>query len=418
MTPDAVPMTFESVRGCRSCGSGDLAPVLDLGMQPLANAYREPGDVSTEARYPLGLLRCRGCSLVQLTGTIPPKLMFDTYAYFSSYSSTMVDAMEALAGRLTAQRRLTADDLVVEIASNDGYLLKHYMELGIPVLGIEPARNVASVAVQNGVPTLSEYFTLSLGAELAGSGRSASVIHANNVMAHVPQINDFVAGIRAALRPDGVAVVETPYLVRFVDDREFDTIYHEHVFYYSLTAVSTLVARHGLKVVDVEQIPLHGGSLRLFIQHEELERRASDRVETLLRSERKRGVTTDEYYLDFATRVEELKTQVTGLLRRLRTQGASIAAYGAAAKGTVLLNHFGLDQDLIEFVVDRSVHKQGLVMPGVGIPILAADELGRRRPDYTLLLAWNFADEILAQQDNYRKAGGTFIIPLPVVSLR
>jgi SAM-dependent methyltransferase len=409
-------MTFDVIQRCRSCGSSDLAPVLDLGMQPLANAYREPGDVSKEARYPLALLRCRACSLVQLTGTIPPKLMFDTYTYFSSYSSTMVDAMGALAGRLTSQRGLTADDLVLEIASNDGYLLKHYMKLGIPVLGVEPARNVAAVALENGVPTLPEYFTRSLGAELAGSGRSASVIHANNVMAHVPEINDFVAGICAALRRGGVAVVETPYLVRFVDDREFDTIYHEHVFYYSLTAVSTLVARHGLRVVDVEQIPLHGGSLRLFIQHKEYP--PSDRVETLLRSERERGVTTEDYYFDFARRVEELKTQVTDLLRQLRAEGASIAAYGAAAKGTVLLNHFGLDQDIIDFVVDRSVHKQGLVMPGVAIPILAAEELERRRPDYTLLLAWNFADEILAQQENYRKAGGTFIVPLPAISLR
>lgn len=409
-------MTFDVVQRCRSCGSSNRAPVLDLGMQPLANAYREPDDVSGEARYPLALLRCRACALVQLTGTIPPKLMFDTYHYFSSYASTMVDSMRVLARRLTAERGLTADDLVVEIASNDGYLLKHYMELGIPVLGVEPAQNVAVVAKESGVPTLIKYFTQRLGSELADTGREASVIHANNVMAHVPEINDFIAGISAALRPDGVAVVETPYLVRFVDDREFDTIYHEHVFYYSLTAVSSLVERHGLTVADVEQIPLHGGSLRLFIQH--AGHPSSERVKMLLKSESERGVTTDEYYSDFAKRVEELKTEVTNLIRRLRAEGATIAAYGAAAKGTVLLNHFGLDHDIIDFVVDRSVHKQGLVMPGVGIPILAAEELARRRPDYTLLLAWNFADEILEQQQNYRAAGGTFIVPVPTVSLR
>ena len=409
-------MTFDVVQRCRSCGSSNRAPVLDLGMQPLANAYREPDDVSEEARYPLALLRCRACTLVQLTGTIPPKLMFDTYHYFSSYASTMVDSMRVLARRLTAERGLTADDLVVEIASNDGYLLKHYMELGIPVLGVEPAQNVAAVAKESGVPTLIKYFTQRLGSELADTGRAASVIHANNVMAHVPEINDFIAGISAALRPDGVAVVETPYLVRFVDDREFDTIYHEHVFYYSLTAVSSLVERHGLTVADVEQIPLHGGSLRLFIQH--AGHPSSERVKMLLKSESERGVTTDEYYSDFAKRVEELKTEVIDFIRRLRSVGATIAAYGAAAKGTVLLNHFGLDHDIIDFVVDRSVHKQGLVMPGVGIPILAAEELERRRPDYTLLLAWNFADEILEQQQNYRAAGGTFIVPVPTVSLR
>ena len=235
-------------------------------------------------------------------------------------------------------------------------------------------------------------------------------------MAHVPEINDFVAGISAALRPDGVAVVETPYLVRFVDDREFDTIYHEHVFYYSLTAVCSLVERHGLTVADVEQIPLHGGSLRLFIQH--AGHPSSERVAKLLKSESGRGVTTDEYYSDFATRVEELKAEVTSLIRRLRAEGATVAAYGAAAKGTVLLNHFGLDHDAIDFVVDRSVHKQGLVMPGVRIPILAAEELECRQPDYTLLLAWNFAEEILDQQQSYRAAGGTFIIPVPTISLR
>jgi len=409
-------MTFDVVKRCRSCGSSDLAPVLDLGTQPLANAYREPGDVSEEALYPLALCRCRGCSLVQLTGTIPPKKMFDTYTYFSSYSSTMVDSMRVLAKRLTAQRKLTADDLVVEIASNDGYLLKHYVELGVPVLGVEPAQNVAAVARQSGVPTLAEYFTQRLGSELAGSGRAASVIHANNVMAHVPEINDFVAGISAALRPDGVAIVETPYLVRFVEDREFDTTYHEHVFYYSLTAVSSLIERHGLTIADVEQIPLHGGSLRLFIQH--AGHPCSERVKMLLESESERGVTTDEYYADFAKRVDELKTEVTDLIRRLRAEGATVAAYGAAAKGTVLLNHFGLDHHTIDFVVDRSVHKQGLVMPGVHIPILAAEELERRRPDYTLLLAWNFADEILEQQEGYRAAGGTFIVPVPTISLR
>jgi SAM-dependent methyltransferase len=409
-------MTFDVVKRCRSCGSSDLAPVLDLGTQPLANAYREPADVSEEVRFPLALFRCRGCSLVQLTGTIPPKKMFDTYHYFSSYSSTMVDSMRVLAKRLTAQRKLAADDLVVEIASNDGYLLKHYVELGVPVLGVEPAQNVAAVAMQSGVPTLTEYFTQMLGSELADSGRAASVIHANNVMAHVPEINDFVAGISAALRPDGVAIVETPYLVRFVDDREFDTTYHEHVFYYSLTAVSSLVERHGLTIADVEQIPLHGGSLRLFIQHAGYP--SSERVKMLLKSESERGVTTDEYYADFAKRVDELKTEVTDLIRRLRAEGATVAAYGAAAKGTVLLNHFGLDHHMIDFVVDRSVHKQGLVMPGVHIPILAAEELEQRRPDYTLLLAWNFADEILEQQERYRAAGGTFIVPVPTISLR
>lgn len=409
-------MTFMPIQHCRSCGEGDLAPVLDLGSQPLANAYRSPDDDSPEQRYPLALVRCRACSLVQLTGTVPPQLMFDNYHYFSSYSTTMVESMRLLATRLRDERDLDGDDLVVEIASNDGYLLKHYVDLGIPVLGVEPAHNVASVAVQNGVPTISEYFSSRLGTHFAETGRLASVVHANNVMAHVPDINDFVAGIAAVLRGAGVAVVETPYLVRFVEDREFDTIYHEHVFYYSLTAVSALMERHGLVVSDVEVIPIHGGSLRLFIQHEGAA--IAESVGDLLADEERRGVTTDAYYADFADRVAALKSEVTAVVLRLRAEGASVAAYGAAAKGTVLLNHFGLDHTQIDFVADRSVHKQGLLMPGTGVPIVAADELARRRPDYTLLLAWNFSDEIIGQQGEYRAAGGQFIVPVPSVTVR
>ncbi len=409
-------MTFAPITSCRSCGSEDLAPVLDLGSQPLANDYRSPDDDAPEHRYPLALVRCRDCSLVQLTGTVPPQLMFDNYHYFSSYSTTMVESMRTLATRLRDERGLGGDDLVVEIASNDGYLLKHYVDLGIPVLGVEPARNVAAVAVENGVPTISEYFSSDLASQFAETDRMASVMHANNVMAHVPDINNFVAGIATVLRKDGVAVVETPYLVRFVEDREFDTIYHEHVFYYSLTAVRALVERHGLVVADVEQLPIHGGSLRLFLAHEGSG--VSPRVPELLDDEEARGVTTDAYYADFADRVAELKGEVTALVARLRAEGASVAAYGAAAKGTVLLNHFGLDHTQIDFVADRSVHKQGRLMPGLGIPIVAAEELQQRRPDYTLLLAWNFADEIIGQQAAYREAGGKFIVPVPSVTVR
>ena len=409
-------MTFSVIEKCRSCASGDLAPVLDLGNQPLANAYRRPDDESVEARYPLALVRCRACSLVQLTGTVPPRIMFDTYPYFSSYSRTMVESMRLLATKLKGTQSLDTDDLVVEIASNDGYLLKHYIDLGVPVLGIEPAHNVAAVAEDQGVPTITEYFSLSLASELAQAGRKASVVHANNVMAHVPDINDFAAGIASILRDDGVAIVETPYLVRLIKDREFDTVYHEHVFYYSLTAMSSLVERHGLVVADVEQIPIHGGSLRLVIQHSG--KPVSSRVQQLRAVESQLGVGTDSFYADFAQRVDELKTEVTTLVKRLRINGSSVAAYGAAAKGTVLLNHFDLDHELVDFVADRSVQKQGLLMPGVGIPILAAEELASRCPDFTLLLAWNFADEIIDQQNAYHNAGGRFVVPMPQVSIR
>jgi SAM-dependent methyltransferase len=409
-------VTFVAVKECRSCASGDLAPVLDLGEQPLANAYRRPDDESPEIRYPLALTRCRACSLVQLTGTVPRKMLFDSYPYFSSYSTTMVESMKLLATKTKRARNLDGNDLVVEIASNDGYLLRHYIDLGIPAIGIEPAINVAAVAERRGVPTIADYFTENLAHSLVRSERKASVVHANNVMAHVADINDFAAGIAAILRADGVAIVETPYLVQFMRDREFDTVYHEHIFYFSLTAIVSLMKRHGLVVADVEQIPVHGGSLRLLIQHSG--RGDSSRVEELLSVEDQLGVATDDYYLDFAERVGDLKIEVTTLIASLRAQGSSVAGYGAAAKGTVLLNHFELGLESVEFVVDRSIHKHGLLVPGVGIPILPAEELASRQPDFTLLLAWNLADEILDEQNTYRSAGGRFVIPVPKVAIR
>jgi C-methyltransferase C-terminal domain/Putative zinc binding domain/Methyltransferase domain len=404
-------VNFQSIDACRSCGGTNLLPVLDLGEQPLANSYRRPDDESPQQRFPLALVCCAGCSLVQLTGTVPPMTMFDDYAYFSSYSSTMVEAMGVLASRLTTTLGLGSDDLVVEVASNDGYLLKHYIDLGVPVLGIEPARNIAEVAMAAGVPTIAEYFGRQTAQRVRASHGAATVMHANNVMAHVPDINDFVAGFAALLDDTGVAVVESPYLGRFISDTEFDTTYHEHVFYYSLTAVNALVSRHGLVVSDIEHLDIHGGTLRCFLRH--AGGPVTQAVHDLLAEESREGVATEAYYRDFATRVGHLTEETNALLRDLKDRGASIGAYGAAAKGTVLLNHLGAGPDLIDFVADRSPHKQGLVMPGVAIPIVAAEELAKRRPDYTLLLAWNFADEILAQQADYRAAGGKFIIPVP-----
>lgn len=404
-------MSFHFIDACRSCGGTNLLPVLDLGEQPLANSYRRPDDKSTEQRYPLALICCAGCSLVQLTGTVPPTTMFDDYAYFSSYSSTMVEEMGLLANRVTTTLGLGPDDLVVEVASNDGYLLKHYIDLGVRVLGFEPARNIAEVAAAAGVPTLTEYFGREAAERVRASHGAATVMHANNVMAHVPDINDFVAGFAALLDDDSVAVIESPYLGRFIADTEFDTTYHEHVFYYSLTAIDALVARHGLVVSDIEQLDIHGGTLRCFLRQSGSA--VTEAVNGLLAEESRDGVATEAYYCDFAARVGHLTEETNALLHHLKDSGAAIGAYGAAAKGTVLLNHLGAGPDLIDFVADRSPHKQGLLMPGVAVPIVPAEELAKRRPDYTLLLAWNFADEILAQQADYRADGGKFIIPVP-----
>jgi SAM-dependent methyltransferase len=401
---------------CRGCGKAELEVVLDLGEMPLANAILGPADLeAAEPRYPLALAYCPLCWLVQITRTVDPDLLFREYTYFSSVSDAFVEHSRTIAERLIAERRLGPDSLVVELASNDGYLLQHYARAGVPVLGIDPARNIAEVATARGIPTLAEFFTRDLARELARTGRTADVVHANNVIAHVPDLNGFVAGIATILKPGGVAVIETPYLRELVDRLEFDTIYHEHIYYHSLTALSRVFERNGLAVVDVERIPMHGGSLRVFA--EPAGGRPGGAVRSLLAEEAAVGLCSPTYYASFAARVAELGRELRSMLIDLRARGRTIAAYGAAAKGAVLLNAFDLDASLISFVVDRSPHKQGHWMPGVHIPIVAPDQLVARRPDACLLLAWNFADEILAQQAEYRRLGGKFIIPVPKPTL-
>ena len=402
---------------CRGCGRPGLTVVLDLGEQPLANAILKPDDLGRpEPRYPLAMAYCPECWLVQITENVPPDVLFREYTYFSSVSDAFVEHSRVIAERLIAQRNLDATSLVIELASNDGYLLQHYARAGVPVLGIDPARNIAEVATARGVPTLAEFFTRELADELATNGRIADVVHANNVIAHVPDLNGFVAGIARILKPGGVAVIETPYLRELVERLEFDTIYHEHLFYHSLTALSRVLERNGLTVVDVERIPVHGGSLRVFAMRTGAGEQSAA-VQTLFDEETAAGLCGPEYYTAFAGRVEELGRELWAMLAEFGAQGHQIAAYGAAAKGAVLLNAFGIGADTISFVADRSPHKQGFLMPGVHIPIVNPDQLVARRPDECLLLAWNFADEILAQQAEYRRLGGKFIIPGPKLKL-
>ncbi len=402
-----------SLDRCRACGGTTFFPVLDLGVTPLANSIVPEADAPQE-RFPLKVVGCHGCSLVQLTDLVPPERLFRTYTYFSSNSDEMVAHARTLVTRLVQERGLGAGSRVFEIASNDGYLLQHYVAAGVPVLGIEPATNIAEVARGRGIDTISEFFGESLAAALAAEGRTADVIHANNVMAHVPDIRGFVAGLRHVLKPGGVAVVEVPYVRDLVERCEFDTVYHEHVFYFSLTALVRLCAAEGLAVTDVERLHIHGGSLRLFITHGGT---PSARVQALLDEEQALGIVSPEYYATFAERVDALRDTVVTLLRHLKAGGATVAAYGAAAKGSTLLNYFGIDATTLDFVADRSIHKQGHYMPGVGIPIVDAQELAGRRPDYTLLLVWNFASEVLRQQDAYRRGGGRFIVPIPHVQV-
>jgi len=387
---------------------------MSFGEMPLANALLSEADLDRrEARFPLELVFCESCALLQITESVDPELLFGEYAYFSSYSTTMLEHAAELVTRLVRERRLDGDSLAMEIASNDGYLLQHYVRAGVPVLGIDPARNVVEVAARRGVETICAFFGEDLARELAAGGRRASVLHANNVLAHVPDVNGVVAGVAHVLADDGVAVVETPYVRDLVERTEFDTVYHEHLFYYSLTALERLFARNGLRIVDVERLDIHGGSLRVLAVRVDSPEESRPAVRALLEEEEELGIAAAGYFEDFAGRVEALRRELWDMLRGLKAQGHRIAAYGAAAKGTTLLNCFRIGPDLLDFVADRSEHKQGLFMPGVRLPIVAPEYLLEAMPAEVLVLAWNFADEILAQQEEYRRRGGRFIVPIP-----
>ena len=391
--------------------------MLDLGIQPLANNLLRPDDLGKpEPKFPLRVALCEDCWLLQITDIIPPVELYGEYLYFSSFSDAALRHAAAAADKFTREFSLGAGSFVVEIASNDGYLLKNFVAAGIPCLGIEPAANIARAAIERGVPTISRFFGRQLAEELTQEGRHADLILGNNVFAHAPDPNDFLAGCAALLKPDGRVVLEFPYLGDLVENVEFDTIYHEHVFYFSLTSLQPLFARHGLEVIGVERLPIHGGSLRLFAARRGVHP-VMPEVQSLLGEERVKGLASARYYEDFGSRVSAIRDDLLTLLRKLKERKHSIAAYGASAKGSTLLNFCGLGSETLDFVADRSTAKQGRLTPGTHLPIVPAGDLMERRPDYVVLLTWNFADEILSQQQAYRDAGGKFVIPIPKVTV-
>ncbi len=402
-----------AITACRACGGETLRPFLSLGKTPLADALVRPDDIdAAEQRFPLEVAFCEECTLVQILHDVPPQTLFvDNYLYFSSFSDHLLEHSRAHATNLITSRGLGEDSLVVELASNDGYLLKNFAEQGIPVLGIDPAPDQAAVAIENGIPTLVEFFGVEVAQRLRAEGKQADVIIANNVMAHVPDLDSFVGGMAELIADDGLITVENPWVHDLVQHAEFDTIYHEHFSYYSCTSVHNLMRRHGLFLNDVEYFPdLHGGTLRWHCGPVE---DVSDRVREFTALEEAEGVTGFAYYADFGERVQANIDALRALLIERRAAGRTIAAYGAAAKGSTLLNASGIGTDLLDFVVDRNVHKHGLMMPGVHVPVRPTEALLEEQPDDVLILAWNFADEIVAQQAEYVRRGGTFLVPVP-----
>lgn len=398
---------------CRSCGSEGLTVFLALGDLPLSDGFLFPHQLTEqETRYPLDVAFCKQCTLVQILETVPPEELFgQDYPYYSSFTNTLLEHSRANVEELIATRGLGTKSLALELASNDGYLLQYYANAGVPCFGVDPAPGPVRAARERGIDTILDFFGLEVAKSLRAERGPVDVLHANNVLAHVADTNGFVAGIATMLKDDGVAVIEVPYVRPLIEHREFDTIYHEHLCYFSVHALDALFARHGLVLQDLRDLAIHGGSLRLFVGKDAKTRRTS--VDQRLAVERGLGIDSFAFYQDFARRVDELRASLRSMIMDIKASGDRIAAYGAAAKGTILLNACGLGHEFIDFVVDRNVHKHGRFVPGVRIEIQAPEALLREMPEYTLILPWNFKDEILEQQAEYRARGGRFIIPVP-----
>ena len=402
---------------CRFCGASLRTTMVDLGMSPLANAYLTAEQLhQMEPFYPLRVYVCEHCWLVQLEALTTPESIFADYAYFSSYADSWLQHAQAYVAMAMPRFGLTTTSQVIEIASNDGYLLQYFMAQGIPVLGIEPAANVAAVAQQRGIATLVQFFGEAVATQLVAQGTQADLVVANNVLAHVPQLNDFVRGLKLLLKPHGVVTLEFPHVLRLMVERQFDTIYHEHFSYFSLYTVRAVFAAHGLTLFDVDELPTHGGSLRIYARHSEDESRpVTARIANLLVREEAAGLQYVETYLAFAEEVKATKRRCLDFFLQAKQQKKSLAGYGAPAKGNTLLNYLGVRTDFLDYTVDRSPHKQGHFLPGTHIPILHPDVITTTKPDYLVILPWNLQAEIRQQMVHIRVWGGQFVTLIPDV---
>lgn len=403
---------------CRFCSNLLKHTFVDLGMSPLSNAYLKLDTINkAEKFYPLHAYVCDKCFLVQLEEFETPDHIFSDYAYFSSYSETWLRHAENYTELMTQRFGFNANSQVIEIASNDGYLLQYFQKQNIPVLGIEPAANVAKVAEEKGIPSLVKFFGVSTAKELVNQGIQADLLLGNNVLAHVPDLNDFVAGMKIVLKPDGILTMEFPHVLQLILQNQFDTIYHEHFSYFSFLTVEKVFATHGLTLFDVEELPTHGGSLRIYGQHNDGKKTISDRISKLKTKEIEVGLEQRSTYLGFGEQVKATKRHLLSFLIDIKNQGKSVVGYGAPAKGNTLLNYCGIRTDLLDYTVDRSPYKQGLFLPGTHIPIYHPDKIIETKPDYLLILPWNIKDEIIEQMGHIREWGGQFVVPIPQVEV-
>ena len=401
-------------RRCRLCSHPLRRSFVDLGMSPLCESILSPQQLDEmEPFYPLHAFVCDHCFLVQLNQYVSPQHIFEEYAYFSSYSTTWVAHAKSYCGMIVKRLGLSRKSLAVELASNDGYLLQHFAPFGVPVLGIEPAANVAAVAIEKGIPTLVEFFGVALAERLVAEGHRADLIIGNNVLAQVPDLNDFVAGMALLLKRDGMITMEFPHLQRLIEGNQFDTIYHEHFSYFSLIAIEAIAARHDLKIVDVEELPTHGGSLRVYLTKSDSSHEVQPSVITLALRERRLGYQAAAAYEVFGEQVRKTKHKLLSLLLQIKQTGRRICGYGAPGKGNTLLNYCGIGTDFLDFTVDLNPHKHGRFTPGMHIPILPVNAIDEARPDYLLILPWNLKQEIIGQMSHIKSWGAKFIVPVP-----